>query len=309
MSNIFVRGLPDYDEPTIIDEIIRVSRLVNGLTLSIKEFKKHSRISVDVVRRKLGNWQDALTKSGLAEMYGGPLVTEKMKAQNGRGKPDDELLSDLKNVAHLLLKSSVTLDEFNLSSKYCSDVLVRRFGSWDNALKSAGLASHVRPILKEEDLFENILNVWVHFGRQPKYAEMNQIPSTISAGTYERKFGSWIKALFAFEAYTNSSKQRPVQEQLATESKKEISITFNENVKENPAPEKKRQISLSLRYNVLKRDGFKCVKCGRTPAVDRSIELQIDHIVPFSMGGLTSIGNLQTTCSDCNLGKGNRHIG
>ena len=64
-----------------------------------------------------------------------------------------------------------------------------------------------------------------------------------------------------------------------------------------------RTISDKLRYQVLKRDNFKCCACGASPAKDPSVELHIDHIVPYSKGGETAIDNLQTLCSKCNLGK------
>lgn len=64
-----------------------------------------------------------------------------------------------------------------------------------------------------------------------------------------------------------------------------------------------RKISDKLRYQVLKRDGFMCCACGASPAKDPSVELHIDHIIPWSKGGETTIDNLQTLCSRCNLGK------
>jgi 5-methylcytosine-specific restriction endonuclease McrA len=33
--------------------------------------------------------------------------------------------------------------------------------------------------------------------------------------------------------------------------------------------------------------------------------LHIDHIVPWSKGGETALENLETLCSECNLGKSN----
>lgn len=53
---------------------------------------------------------------------------------------------------------------------------------------------------------------------------------------------------------------------------------------------------------VYKRDGGRCVYCGSTE------NLQLDHIIPFSKGGATTIENLQLLCQKCNLGKSN-HIG
>lgn len=75
-------------------------------------------------------------------------------------------------------------------------------------------------------------------------------------------------------------------------------------VKENKS---KRSIPIGMRYKILKRDAFKCVACGR--GVNDNIKLHIDHITPFSLGGLTELSNLKTLCSECNIGKSNKHIG
>ena len=64
-----------------------------------------------------------------------------------------------------------------------------------------------------------------------------------------------------------------------------------------------RAISDKLRYQVLKRDNFKCCACGASPAKDPSVELHIDHIIPWSKGGESTLKNLQTLCSKCNIGK------
>ncbi|MCM1266209.1 MAG: HNH endonuclease [Candidatus Gastranaerophilales bacterium] len=56
-----------------------------------------------------------------------------------------------------------------------------------------------------------------------------------------------------------------------------------------------------MRYNILKRDGFKCVICGRSKA--DGAKLHVDHIKPVSKGGKTEESNLRTLCDMCNLGK------
>lgn len=68
----------------------------------------------------------------------------------------------------------------------------------------------------------------------------------------------------------------------------------------------RRAIPLGLRYKIFKRDSFKCVACGHS-AVDGA-KLHIDHKLPFSLGGLTELNNLQTLCSDCNISKSNKYI-
>ncbi|WP_309498370.1 HNH endonuclease [Sulfurovum sp.] len=66
-----------------------------------------------------------------------------------------------------------------------------------------------------------------------------------------------------------------------------------------------RDPSLRLRYKVLLRDSFTCKQCGASPAKDQNVELHIDHISPWSKNGETTLENLQTLCSSCNLGKSN----
>ena len=61
----------------------------------------------------------------------------------------------------------------------------------------------------------------------------------------------------------------------------------------------------TVRYDVLKRDR-KCALCGASPSNDNEVRLHVDHVVPRSKGGSNDIGNLQTLCSECNLGKSNR---
>ena len=65
----------------------------------------------------------------------------------------------------------------------------------------------------------------------------------------------------------------------------------------------RNKMSERLRYEVLKRDGFRCVLCGRMVA--DGIKLEVDHIKPVSKGGLTEIDNLRTLCDECNGGKSN----
>lgn len=49
----------------------------------------------------------------------------------------------------------------------------------------------------------------------------------------------------------------------------------------------------SVRRNTFKRDGYKCTRCGSKQ------NLEADHIIPFSEGGITHISNMRTLCSKC----------
>jgi len=57
-----------------------------------------------------------------------------------------------------------------------------------------------------------------------------------------------------------------------------------------------------LRMEILKRDGYKCKICGRSPDNYTDIELHVHHIRPFSKLGLTEKENLITLCHTCHKG-------
>lgn len=63
---------------------------------------------------------------------------------------------------------------------------------------------------------------------------------------------------------------------------------------------KRKGLSKRTRFEVFKRDGFRCVYCGRTP-VDGP--LHVDHVVAVANGGTSDPANLVTACGTCNLGK------
>lgn len=63
----------------------------------------------------------------------------------------------------------------------------------------------------------------------------------------------------------------------------------------------RQHISPALRFQVLKRDGFKCVYCGRSSEV---ASLAVDYKSSASGAGTASEGDLVAVCSDCNTGRG-----
>ena len=297
-------------EKEIITEIKRVDGLVNKNILTINDFDQYSKIHSSTLRKRFGNWQEVLTLAGLENKSAN---NEIFKQQRGQRSTDDEILAELQRIAKVLNKKSITIEDWrNHSEIGWESIINRRFGSWAAGLEKAGL--RISPLGRRyslEDYFENLLNVWTHYGRQPFYGEMEKPLSKISAGAYESRFGNWRKALVAFVARMNQ--ENPTSNQI----EQEVRASVNPKVVERKPKiarrrlryirEDKRGIGLALRYKVLTRDKFKCIKCGASPATEHSCRLHIDHMIPFSKGGKTILENLQTLCDDCNLGKGNRH--
>ena len=91
----------------------------------------------------------------------------------------------------------------------------------------------------------------------------------------------------------NSSRREVSQTKKATKNKSKSKIK----------PKRTRYIPSTVRYAVLNQDNNCCVACGVTA---KKTQLQVDHIIPFSLGGSNEIDNLQTLCIDCNRGKSDR---
>lgn len=63
---------------------------------------------------------------------------------------------------------------------------------------------------------------------------------------------------------------------------------------------KREKIPREIVDAVYTRDGGRCVYCGSTE------NLQLDHMIPFSKGGATTLENLQLLCQKCNIEKSNK---
>jgi superfamily II DNA or RNA helicase/5S rRNA maturation endonuclease (ribonuclease M5) len=63
-----------------------------------------------------------------------------------------------------------------------------------------------------------------------------------------------------------------------------------------------------VKRQIISRDNFTCLCCGKNRKSGKRIRLEVDHILPISMGGKSDITNLQTLCVKCNAVKGRNHI-
>lgn len=215
-----------------------------------------------------------------------------------KGASDEELLNDLRISAKHLGRDTITINEYENLGHAHPSTIQRRFGSWPNALKLAGLRPSRSKIgISDDELFENIKLLWSSLGRQPRYSEVKAPASQFSAGTYENRFGSWSKALSKFVEWVNSDKPliNAIQEVESGQAKPLAPFKHRT----------RREISDRQRFRILVRDGFRCQACGASPLLQPGIELHIDHILPWSKGGETIDDNLATKCKQCNLGKGN----
>jgi len=295
--------LSEYTDDATIDELRRISALLpSGEPLTKTAYRRYSpKVATNTICRRFGGWREALERAALGHLYHGQPVSKKMRLQPAKDLSNADLLAELTRVHALVGKEWLTSDDFNAQSVTSEEAVRRRFGTFRKGLDAAGIPSHPFKVRQFTDrqCFENIAEVWTHYGRPPEYREMFVEPSRIQGKTYVTRWGTWRKTLKAFVDWANSDD--PPQE--SDEHEPDEGVI--------PAPTKIagreadcREIRPGLRFKVFMRDRFRCVACGRSPAVHLNTELHADHVLAVANGGKTTLENLQTLCRECNLGKG-----
>ena len=210
-----------------------------------------------------------------------------------RNVTDSELLQDLVATDAKLKEQGkrLTYRAYKEFGKYSAGTIAVRFGSWNDGLRTAGLAPSEEKNVPVDALLDNLKLVWIAKGKQPVYRDLNFPPSLYRGAIYNDRFGGWRKALEEFVATVDEEQDDLLSYEVEVKSSRGTKRT-------------KRDPSLALRFFVLKRDRFCCVSCGRSPANVAGLVLEIDHRLAWANGGETIEENLQTLCFDCNRGKG-----
>ncbi len=220
-----------------------------------------------------------------------------------RSMTNEEMIQELLRVSRLVGRNEVTQEDVEAHSHIHPRTFAVRLGSssWRKALEAAGLglSKHGRRYT-EDEFFRNLIAVWEFYGRRPRYAEMNRSPSTITAEGYAARFGTWRKALLSFLQWAESSEE----ESMVDQERSNADIDSSDKTVPISKRDKRRTLSDKERFLVFKRDNFRCVVCGASPATQLGVQLVPDHIVAWANGGKTSVDNSQTLCIPCNQGKG-----
>jgi len=202
-----------------------------------------------------------------------------------------QIVEGLKKFARVKSHQPFTMKEFDSwkDKPVCASTVHKYFGSWTNAMKAAGLRPKLVMKLNVYDMVETFQRCWIENESEPTrkrfedYLRRNASPYRWNS--YRHYFGSLGRLA-----------QRIVDYQEGKISKEQL-------LERHKASRRRTSVPLKVRYQVLKRDGECCVKCGASPETDRRVRLEVDHIVPVSKGGTDSLDNLQTLCSLCNQGK------
>ena len=305
--NEYHRNVPDAD---LINDVLRVKMIYGKDTFTLKQYEVYGKYGKAIFWRRFGGWNKVLCACGL-----------RVTALGSKGchthVTDEQLISDLLRVSHIIGRASFSSQDYRKYGRWSRYAYFRRFKTWNNALKCAGLQpseQYSKQRIDNEKMLEEIERLWVKFGRQPTSTDIKKGESRYSFKTFTSHFGGWRNALSSFIKYVNGKDEHDLStDEILTAPSHPTPLSFPNQLpissdEESEVAQKHktpREPNLRLRFKVLQRDQFKCCSCGASPAKDSSVELHVDHIQPWSEGGETVLDNLQTLCSKCNLGKSN----
>jgi len=209
---------------------------------------------------------------------------------------DDDILNSMRDAAvDGVLTIQMYVDSPNTSIH--PTTIARRFGSFRAACDLLHLKTG-RPDLgvSDDELFENIRQVWIHKGSCPTGADMSKTrihhsptgakyTSIFSPGGYTNRLGRWPDTQLKFQEWY-------VQEH------------EGEPLPNNPGPAKytsttARRLTAKEKEAILERDNWTCQwpGCGLSPLTNPAVRLEIDHRLARAREGTNAPSNLQVLCS------------
>jgi hypothetical protein len=174
------------DREALLADIRRVARLLDKDWVSRAEFQRHGTVGVKRVMRSFGTWNKAVMAAGLAPLEQGRGATRTRKVQG----PED-IINEIKRVARLLDKPSVSLKEFERNATFSVRPIWRVFGTWSAAVKAAGLTALPKATrIPDQELEAEFMRVYADLGKVPTVYEFDS-RAKFSSSTYIAKFGGW----------------------------------------------------------------------------------------------------------------------
>lgn len=203
-----------------------------------------------------------------------------------------ELIESLKEYLSTHTTSSFGMRDYDAwpGRLATSDTIRRYFGTWGKALQAAGIRTARGQKLDPKGMVTAFKDCWKQNGSVPS---VRQLEVFLEKGCYPFRYKSYLNFYGGLGKLANlivKVQRGELAESRLYERHKSKAVLA-------------RVISLKVRHAVLKRDQCQCVKCGASPKKDKSVILEVDHIIPVSRGGSSHIENLQTLCFACNQGK------
>lgn len=98
----------------------------------------------------------------------------KFQLERVQGAPvsDDEILTDIRRAATLAGTKVISQRLYSEFGQFDPSTAARHFGTWNKAVVAAGLEVANEINISDDRLFENLMLLWEHYGRQPRRVEL-----------------------------------------------------------------------------------------------------------------------------------------
>ena len=200
---------------------------------------------------------------------------------------DADLIAALEGAAEALGEKYFTSHNYDSlpGAHPHSSTIIERFGSWRKALALIGIIGGRERCYSPDQLVTNLERAWKELGYPPGKRQIAKLGENISEQPYNRHWGSVHAACESLAAFHDGKISRETLLAGCVDGLVRVTIPLRD------------------RWKVLKRDNYRCTRCGACPSIDSSVELEVDHIISVAKGGGNNTENLQTLCRKCNQGK------
>jgi hypothetical protein len=183
-------GGPKYSNDDLLYELRRVADIA-GRPPTVGDMEEHGDIDPSTFTNRFGKWSDAVETAGYELHRQGIRIT------------DQELIRELQRLADELNHTPTTA-EMKEHGEYSHVSYIKRFDSWNNAIKEAGLETRS---LDRESLRADLRLVGEAGG---EYITMDEYDDAgeYSSDTLVSRFGSWSDALDAADLPSEPRRDR-----------------------------------------------------------------------------------------------------
>jgi len=168
----------------LLAEIRRLASL-KGRSPTMREMESEGKYSASTYKTHFETWSNALSKVGLEVHQSTPSVS--VTKQDIR-----EAIRDLADQ----LDRVPTATEMEAHGRHSPKTAQRRFGTWNEALRAAGLEPNLEMNLSKERLLEEIRRLANELGHPPSTNDLKR-DGQLSHRAYFRQFEDWHSAIRA----------------------------------------------------------------------------------------------------------------
>jgi hypothetical protein len=177
-------GFEPHNRNDIPDEelLAELNRLGDELdrTPTVIDMEAKGEFGHSTYENSFGSWNDAIRRANLDVNVRSDI-------------PNSELIDELHSVKKQLGKTP-GMREMDQHGRFDSTTYEAKFGTWNDALKAAGLNPILRSDIPEPELIDEIERLADELNRPPTRDEMEQ-RGAFSGSIYARRFGTWTDGL------------------------------------------------------------------------------------------------------------------